>query len=272
MDLGGTGANICSGFMALGSDIDFICITGNDFTASFLRAELVRRGFSDRYFFTGMDENPLSIIIYDALGRRRINSDHKTLSKAQFPEGFIEDNIDFCSYSLAVVCNVNYNRSLIPWLKKHNIPIATDLHTLSRLDDEYNQQFMDAADIVFLSHENLHMPPEEVIKYLVHEKREHSSAIAVTGLGKNGCLMGIKGHNRVYHFEAPDLRPVKNTVGAGDALFSGFLHFFNKTGDPFYSMQRAQVFASWKTGESGACKGFLSEHEVESKLREFIQA
>ena len=56
---------------------------------------------------------------------------------------------------------------------------------------------------------------------------------------------------------------VVNTVGAGDALFSGFLHFYAKGYAPLDALHRAQVFAAHKIMANGASNGFISEGAVE---------
>jgi len=65
-------------------------------------------------------------------------------------------------------------------------------------------------------------------------------------------------------------RQIVNTIGAGDALFSAFVHYYAKSRDPFAALCRAMVFASYKIGEKGAAEGFLTEEELENwytKLR-----
>ena len=62
---------------------------------------------------------------------------------------------------------------------------------------------------------------------------------------------------------------IVNTVGAGDALFSGFLHHFARGYRPLDALARAQVFASAKIRVSGAANGFLAEEEMESLCREY---
>ena len=52
--------------------------------------------------------------------------------------------------------------------------------------------------------------------------------------------------------------PIINTIGAGDALFSSFVHVFSETNDPYLAIQKAVVFASYKIGEPGAAQGFLT--------------
>ena len=48
-----------------------------------------------------------------------------------------------------------------------------------------------------------------------------------------------------------------NTIGAGDALFSGFIHFYLKSKNPYQALQKAMLFASYKIGSTGAADGFL---------------
>ena len=81
-------------------------------------------------------------------------------------------------------------------------------------------------------------------------------------MGERGALMYVRSENSVTHYPARHTRDIVNTVGAGDALFSCFLHFYNKTGEPHASLENAIIFASWKIGEKGAAKGFLSESEL----------
>ncbi len=63
----------------------------------------------------------------------------------------------------------------------------------------------------------------------------------------------------VERVAAIQTRPVVNTIGAGDALFSAFVYFYNQTQDPYLAIKKAVVFASYKIGETGAAAGFLDE-------------
>ena len=63
------------------------------------------------------------------------------------------------------------------------------------------------------------------------------------------------------------LGEVINTIGAGDALFSAFLHYYAKGMNPAECLKRAQVFAAAKIRVSGASRGFVAEQEVEEMLQ-----
>jgi len=52
--------------------------------------------------------------------------------------------------------------------------------------------------------------------------------------------------------------------GAGDALLAAFTHVYARTHDPYVSIQKAMVFASYKIGEASASAGFLDEAGLEA--------
>ena len=68
---------------------------------------------------------------------------------------------------------------------------------------------------------------------------------------------------QIPEMPAASVGPVVNTVGAGDALFSAFLHYFTKGMAPVEALQRAQIFAAKKIAVSGASMGFVSEKEID---------
>ena len=65
-----------------------------------------------------------------------------------------------------------------------------------------------------------------------------------------------------------EYKPVKtneivNTVGAGNALFSSFLHYYTKTKDAKDAIKNALLFASYKIGFVGTSNGFMTEEQIE---------
>ena len=136
------------------------------------------------------------------------------------------------------------------------IPIATDVHALSDLHDPYNRDFLAAADILFMSHEHL---PTDPATWAARLLEQYHPRVFVIGLGKEGALLAVPGDRFIGRLPAVTARPVVNTIGAGDALFSAFLHSYLRSADPYDALKRATLFAAHKIGETGAAKGFLSE-------------
>ena len=132
------------------------------------------------------------------------------------------------------------------------------------IDDEYNQDFMKYANILFLSDENIKVDYKE---FLLLMEEKFGNDIIVLGMGKKGALMYVKAEDKFYELPAVDVNKVVNTVGAGDALFSGFIHFYAKGLEPIECLKRAEIFAAYKIGFDGASVGFCDEEMVETLVK-----
>lgn len=152
--------------------------------------------------------------------------------------------------------------------KTMGIRIATDVHTLSLLDDDYNRDFMEAADILFMSHEALPCAPEDGARKILEV---YGNEIIVIGLGKEGSLPSVKSDHFLERIPACFTRTVQNTLGAGDAFFSAFVHFYTRDRNPYEAVRKATVFASYKIGEKTASEGFLSEAQLEDLHQEVLK-
>jgi ribokinase len=166
---------------------------------------------------------------------------------------------------VVIACNTNFNRGLLKKAKAAGKIIATDVHVLGDINDEYNQDFMENANILFLSDENVKSDYRE---FLTSLEDKFGNDIIVLGMGKKGALMYVKEDDKFYELPAVDVNEVVNTVGAGDALFSSFIHFYAKGLSPIECLERAEIFAAYKIGFDGASVGFCDEATVEKLVKE----
>ena len=97
--------------------------------------------------------------------------------------------------------------------------------------------------------------------------RIYNPSILVLGRGSRGAAIYLKAENRICELPARPVGPVVNTVGAGDALFSAFVHFYVRGVSPLEALERAQLFAAAKIRVSGAAAGFVGEREIEALCR-----
>jgi ribokinase len=81
-------------------------------------------------------------------------------------------------------------------------------------------------------------------------------------MGSDGALLAVKSDQFMERYRAVNIRPVVNTIGAGDALYSAFLHFYIKGERPHIALRKAIIFAGYKIGERSAASGFLTESEL----------
>ena len=164
-----------------------------------------------------------------------------------------------------MACNTNYNRDLLKKAKQDGKIIATDVHVLSDISDAYNRDFMAYANLLFLSDENL---PKDAREFLLEIEEAYRNDIIVLGMGKKGALMYVRQEDLFYELPAVNVGEVVNTVGAGDALFGAFIHYFAKGLSPIECLKRAEVFAAYKIGFDGASVGFADEETVEKMMTE----
>lgn len=254
----GVGYNVTVALSTLGQDVAFVSLLGNDLPAELVRQTLRAHWLDDRFILPLLSQTPQSVILYDPDGRRQIHTDLKDIQEQSYPQdtftGALADS------SLVVLCNVNYNRPFLQQARRAGKTVATDVHAIADLADAYNADFMAAADILFMSDELLPCAPEEWAR-LVQER--YGTPILVIGLGSQGALLAVKEDNFLERVPALAARPVVNTIGAGDALFSAFVHSYRRAGDPYAAIRRAVLFAGYKIGAVGAAEGFLTEQELE---------
>ncbi len=257
----GVGYNVSKAMTVLGNEVRFASLIGQDETAKLVLETLKQDKISSEFISQSISQTAQSVILYDLNGTRQIHTDLKDIQDQPYPEHRFDLALERCD--LVVACNINFSRGLLTKAKHLGIPIATDLHTLVNLENPYDQDFLHHADIVFFSHERLQATPEQTANQMF---QQFATKIIVVGLGENGAMLFTR-DAPFQHVKAVKTREVVNTIGAGDALFSSFNHFYAKTKNPLQSLQIAVLFASYKIGETGAAKGFLTETELQTLLK-----
>lgn len=255
----GVGYNITKALTKLGNDVRFLSIIGQGADADWVRTELAFDGISDDYIFSNVKNTARSVILFESSGKRQINLDLKDIQDQSYPLDVFDQAVKDCN--LVTLCNINFSRPMLDRVKNSGKIIATDVHTIGALYDDYNRDFLQAAEILFMSHETLPEKPEIWARQIVST---YGTEIIVIGLGEEGVLMSVKGDHFMERFPGVRTRPVVNTIGAGDALFSAFIHSYIHSSDPYEAIRKAILFASYKIGEKGAAEGFLSAEELEA--------
>lgn len=253
----GVAYNIAKALKTLGDDVVLHSMTGSDFPAEYIRNELSNCGIDDRNVKSCLKETPSSVVLYEESGRRQIYCDLKDIQEANY--GFAQDCCD--DVDIVAACNINFNRPLLPIAKAAGKIIATDVHVFSNIYDDYNRDFLEYSDILFLSDEGI---GDDYGRFLWELAHAYNQKIIVLGRGGKGAAMYLRDFDEIFEQPAVHVGEVVNTVGAGDALFSAFIHYYANGFDPFESLRRAQIFASAKIRVSGAAKGFITEAEVEA--------
>ena len=251
----GVGFNVSKALTKLGDEIHIHSIIGSDTFGKLVLKELEENHIGAEGVYSFLDGTPQSIVIYNNEGKRKIYCDLKSIQESDYPQAFVYD-ID---YDLAILTNVNFSREFFTRFKQKGTKIATDCHVLKDINSEYDKQFLEYADIIFMSNEAIKGNERDFMRQLIDA---YNQEIIVISMGDQGSILYDRLADDIYHMKAVTVRPIVNTVGAGDALFSAFLHFFIDGAEPLEALSLATYFASYKIGESGGGEGFLTEPEL----------
>ncbi len=262
----GVGYNVAKALTRLGTSVQFVSLIGQDIQAQVVYAQLKQDGIPAGFVIQELAQTSCSVILYDPDGRRMINVDLKNVQETPYPPVLFEQAAR--DADLAILCNVNFSRPYLSVMRERGIPVATDVHAIADLDSDYDRDFMAAADILFMSHEHLPCSPEEWIRRVWDR---FGAGIVVIGLGADGALLAVRADHFVERVPAVTTRPVVNTIGAGDALFSSFIYTYHQSRDPYLAIKKAVVFASYKIGEAGAAQGFLDAAGLDRVYTETVQ-
>lgn len=254
----GHGYNVSRALTKLGNAVSFLSFCGNDPFKLMLDDELAKNGISNEYVIPSLSATPHTIVLFSDEKNRQIINDLKESYEEIYDESIFEKAIKDCDS--VVFCNSNYARPFLKKAKDAGKMIVTDVHDIKDIDDEFNKEFMQYADVLCLNHANINEPYEDFIKEI--ENKYHNEII-ILGMGEKGAIIYVKKDNFIGSFPTVRTRKIVNTLGAGDSQLSAFVHFYKKTGNPYYSLKAAILFASYKIGNPSASHGFLTEEQVE---------
>lgn len=264
--ISGVGYNVAKALTTLGDEVNIVSLIGKDFIGNMIEEVFKKDGVNSKFLLKNIEETAQSVILYDKSGKRQLNTDLKNIQEKDIPEDIFKEAIKECD--TAILCNINFSRKYLKMAKAMGKQVASDVHTIASLTDEYNRDFMEVSDILFMSHENLSCTPEEWARKVMNK---YGNEIIVIGMGSEGSLLCVKKDNFMERVPAYYTRPVVNTVGAGDSFFSSFIHFYNKDKNSYEAIKKASVFSSYKIGEKTASEGFLTEMQLEKLYKEVVK-
>jgi acarbose 7IV-phosphotransferase len=259
--LAGIGYNLSKALATLGDTPHLVSMLAPDLLGGYVRQVLVNDGIPTGFVTGQLSETPQSAVLHDPEGRRTIFVDPKDSIEQHYPEDLFFQALSGCL--MAVLGQVRFSQPLLGLARQAGVPVACDIQTNTSFDHPYTQSYLASASILFASAEGLPSPPEDWAQRALND---YNPQVVVIGLGTEGALLAVRQTGQMQRFPAVYTRPVVNTLGAGDALFSAFIHFHCAGFSPAEALARAMVFASYKIGESGATRGFLTDSEVSEWL------
>ena len=154
----GSAAHIAKVLSALGDEVRLCTLAGTDPAGLAIRAELKESGLLGPGVVDA-GASSLGVVLVAPDGSRMGYPYLAAVNAVGYPaETFhrLAEGAD-----LAVLTNARFARPLIGWAEHASVRIAVDVHLVSDPCDTDNRPWMEAADIVFCSHERLRCAPEE---------------------------------------------------------------------------------------------------------------
>ena len=255
-EVSGAACHIAHTLRALNDEVRLCTLVGTDIAGEAINASLRARNLQGPGVIPA-PQSSLGVVLVAPNGRHAGHPYVAAVNAVEYPVEVFRDQIRGCD--LAVMTNTAFVRPLLRHAQDAGVPIAVDVHLIADIDDTENRPWLEAADVIFCSHERLPCGPERWVAQIF----EHypGCVIAAVGLGEQGCLMGLD-DGRLFQVAALAPRGVASTSGAGDALFASFLHSWLATRNPVSALQDAVLHAGWKLGDTFPGTTSLTEENL----------
>ena len=254
--VGGVAANVSRGLSRLGVRVHAHLVVGADGLGAQVRDQLDGwEGVTATVVPT--PECPRTVVLYADDGQRHILMDPRAATSTDFPAAMLDTIGEF---QLAHVTLADIGRPVLAAAAAAGVPVAVDLQAVGDIDSERVRAYAAAASVLFLS--GAALVPAERLDTLRAVAATFDIPIAVMGMGSDGAAMTADAGESVITSPAYSPRPVRSTLGAGDALAAGFLASLAQGMDPSRCLRRATLFAGHKVGSAGGTRGFLDAPEL----------
>lgn len=258
--IGGDAYNTSIALQWLGDKVDFVSLVGNNQNFEVIATANEEITLSTEHVLPVLDATPTAVILYAADGTQQIHEDIKDIRDAVYDIDLFTREVE--ASDVVVVANANFCRPLLKLAKEKNKPIAVNIRSLNERNKPYIMDFLEAADIIYMSDDDIEDNVDR-FDYVREIAKEFAPEILVLGCGAQGAILYQKKDDSVIRYKTVKTNEIVNSVGAGNALFSCFLHYYYKTGDAREAIKNAQLFASYKIGYVGTSIGFMTEDQIE---------
>lgn len=253
----GVAFNLAAALNSLENDVLLTAVIGQDPIGKHVMSQVATKP-RVTCLPTYVQRTAQTVVLHDKHGQREMFFDRADTDTRTLPHDAIQ-RVSQCV--ITMFSNHAMSAKPIQRARELHIPTVADVHTMHVLDDDHNAHFCKHADILFLSDELVYSNKES---WLQSVAQRFDVTIAILGMGAAGSLITLDCGKTVTLIPAYDMRPVKSTIGAGDALAAAFIDGLHRGIEPHAALHRASVFAGHKVGEVGGAEGFYTLTELEN--------
>ena len=256
--VGGDAYNESLALKWLGDEVCFMSIVGRNQDLSVINPPDRKITLSTQYIIPQMKETPTEVVLYDKMLKQQIFEDLKDLRENVYDMSMVAPIAESCD--MMVLANANFCRPFAKAAKEHRKPIAVNIRNYSREKEKYNKDFLEPAKVLYFSDDTLTEDPYEFIDRIA---TTYETEIIILGQGSEGLILFDKTQDLRVHYKTVKTNEVVNTIGAGNALFACFLHYYMENGDSVNAIKNALLFASYKIGYMGTSNGFMTTEQLD---------
>lgn len=251
-DIGGDAYNEANALEWLGNEVRLLSLIGEE--DEYLIDTL---GLDSRYVLPVLKRTPAAVVFYDEHRKQQTFLDIKDLSEVSYEPELFEKAME--DVDMVILSNEEFCRPLLKKVKEKGKKLVVNFQDLQPRRLTSDRDFLKVADIVYVSDDQITRDAFDVMKRLA---AEFPAECIILGMGKAGVLMYTRADNMIVPYPSVHIKEVKNTVGAGNALLSCFLHYYQKDADYHQALKYALMFAAYKIGYIGTSRGFMTEEEM----------
>ena len=256
--MGGDAYNESLALKWLGDDVTFMSIVGRNQDLGLINPPDRRITLSTDYIIPQMQETPTEVVLYDKQRKQQIFEDIKDLRENVYDMNVVTPIAGACD--MMVLANANFCRPFAKTAAELGKPIAVNIRSYNPEKEKYNTDFLEPAKVLYFSDDTLSEDPYDFIDRMAST---YGTEIIILGQGGEGLILFDKTKEIKAHYKTVKTNEVVNTIGAGNALFACFLHFYMETGDSVNAIKNALLFASYKIGYMGTSNGFMTVDQLE---------
>lgn len=256
--MGGDAYNESLALKWLGDDVTFMSIVGRNQDLGMINPPERKITLSTDYIIPQMQETPTEVVLYDKQRKQQIFEDIKDLRENVYDMNVVTPIAGACD--MMVLANANFCRPFAKTAAELKKPIAVNIRSYKPEKEKYNTDFLEPAKVLYFSDDTLSEDPYDFIDRMAST---YGTEVIILGQGSEGLILFDKTKNIKAHYKTVKTNEVVNTIGAGNALFACFLHFYMETGDSVNAIKNALLFASYKIGYMGTSNGFMTVDQLE---------
>jgi ribokinase len=256
--MGGDAYNESLALKWLGDEVCFMSIVGRNQDLSLINPPDRKITLSTEYIIPQMKETPTEVVLYDKMRKQQIFEDLKDLRDNVYDMSMVAPIAESCD--MLVLANANFCRPFARVAAEHKKPMAVNIRSYAPEKEKYNTDFLSHAKVLYFSDDTLTEDPYEFIDRI---SGTYGTEIIILGQGSEGLILFDRTQDLRVHYKTVKTNEVVNTIGAGNALFACFLHYYMETGDSVNAIKNALLFASYKIGYMGTSNGFMTTDQLE---------